>query len=103
MKKYLYYENDTIILVSDKRLDYLGDNYIFEEEPEFVENGILKLGKDKKPYYEKPIKDTIEQTLTREISNLKIDSMKEKMINKKLGQEVANLKLKLMEIERSNK
>ena len=49
MKKYLYYENDTIILISDKKLDYLGDNFIFEEEPEFVENGILKINKDKKP------------------------------------------------------
>lgn len=53
MKKYLYYENDTIILISDKKLDYLGDNFIFEEEPEFVENGILKINKDKKPYYKK--------------------------------------------------
>lgn len=53
MKKYLYYENDTIILISDKKLDYLGDNFIFEEEPEFVKNGILKINKDKKPYYKK--------------------------------------------------
>nr|DAT01056.1 MAG TPA: hypothetical protein [Caudoviricetes sp.] len=53
MKKYLYYENDTIILISDKKLDYLGDNFIFEEEPEFVENAVMKINKDKKPYYKK--------------------------------------------------
>lgn len=53
MKKYLYYENDTIILISDKKLDYLGDNFIFEEEPEFVKNAVMKINKDKKPYYKK--------------------------------------------------
>lgn len=53
MKKYLYYENDTIILISENKLDYLGDNFIFEEEPEFVKNAILKIDKNKKPYYEK--------------------------------------------------
>ncbi len=53
MKKYLYYENDVIVLISEKKLDYLGDNFIFEEEPEFVKNAILKIDKNKKPYYEK--------------------------------------------------
>lgn len=103
MKKYLYYDNDTVILISENKLDYLGDNFIYTEEPKFVGNAVLKIDKNKKPYYEKPIKDTIEQTLTREISALKIGSMKDKIINKKLGQEVVNLKLKLMKIERSNK
>lgn len=53
MKKYLYYENDVIVLISEKKLDYLGDNFIFEEEPEFVKNAILKIDKNKKLYYEK--------------------------------------------------
>ena len=53
MKKYLYYENDVIVLISEKKLDYLGDNFIFEEEPEFEKNAILKINKNKKPYYEK--------------------------------------------------
>ena len=38
-------------------------------------------------------------TLVKEVANLKIDSIKDKQINKKLGQEVANLKIKLMQIE----
>ena len=38
-------------------------------------------------------------TLVKEVANLKIDSIKDKQINKSLGQEVANLKIKLMQIE----
>ena len=38
-------------------------------------------------------------TLVKEVANLKIDSIKDKQINKKLGQEVANLKIKLMKLE----
>lgn len=38
-------------------------------------------------------------TLVKEVANLKIDAIKDKQINKKLGQEVANLKIKLMKLE----
>lgn len=38
-------------------------------------------------------------TLVKEVANLKIDAIKDKQINKKLGQEVANLKIKLMQLE----
>ena len=38
-------------------------------------------------------------TLVKEVANLKIDSIKDKQINKKLGQEVANLKIQLMQIK----
>lgn len=38
-------------------------------------------------------------TLFKEVANLKIDSIKDKQINKKLGQEVANLKIELMQIK----
>lgn len=42
-------------------------------------------------------------TLVKEVANLKIDSIKDKQINKKLGQEVANLKIKLMKLEGGSK
>ena len=38
-------------------------------------------------------------TLVKEVANLKIDSIKDKQINKKLGQEVASLKIQLMQIK----
>lgn len=38
-------------------------------------------------------------TLVKEVANLKIDAIKDKQINKKLGQEVANLKIQLMQIK----
>lgn len=42
-------------------------------------------------------------TLVKEVANLKIDSIKDKQINKSLGQEVANLKIKLMQLEGGSK
>lgn len=38
-------------------------------------------------------------TLVKEVANLKIDSIKDKQINKSLVQQVANLKIKLMKLE----
>lgn len=38
-------------------------------------------------------------TLVKEVANLKIDSIKDKQINKQLGQEVANLKIELMKVK----
>jgi hypothetical protein len=38
-------------------------------------------------------------TLVKEVANLKIDAIKDKQINKKLGQEVASLKIQLMQIK----
>lgn len=61
MKKYLYYENDTIILISEKKLEYLGNNFIYEEVPEFVDGATLKIDKNKKPYYKKD--ETMEERL----------------------------------------
>lgn len=51
-----------------------------------------------KPEEPKPQPD-MTATLVKEVANLKIDSIKDKQINKKLGQEVANLKIKIMQIE----
>lgn len=64
MKKYLYYENDTVILISENKLDYLGDNFIYTEEPEFVGNAVLKIDQNKKPYYEKvqPVEERLKAT-----------------------------------------
>ena len=61
MKKYLYYENDTIILISEKKLEYLGNNFIYEEVPEFVDGATLKIDKNKKTYYKKD--ETTEERL----------------------------------------
>lgn len=41
----------------------------------------------------------ITATLVKEVANLKIDSIKDKQIKKKLGQEVANLKIQLMQLK----
>lgn len=51
-----------------------------------------------KPEEPKPQPD-MTATLFKEVANLKIDAIKDKQINKKLGQEVANLKIQLMQIK----
>lgn len=52
------------------------------------------------PKSEEPVpQPDMTATLVKEVANLKIGAIKDKQINKKLGQEVANLKIKLMKIE----
>lgn len=63
--------------------------------------------KQERKLYTKPEEPTpqpdMTATLVKEVANLKIDSIKDKQINKQLGQEVASLKIKLMKLEGGNK
>lgn len=59
--------------------------------------------KQERKLYPRPVEPTpqpdMTATLVKEVANLKIDSIKDKQINKKLGQEVASLKIQLMQIK----
>lgn len=47
----------------------------------------------------KPEAPDVTATLVKEISNLKIEAMKDKQVNKQLGQAVASMKIELMKLQ----